>query len=167
MKTLILSLLCLPVAQEAENPDYHCWASCNVGSWVKMKSEIESHGNKMAMPSEMTSTLVELDDMKAVVEEVLVNLIAGKDSSQQEKPKKRTYKSTRNKKEAVDKEGDEEIEVAGKMMTCHRVEIKTAAEWSKALTHPDVPGGTVRLEMIFGSDKTRVARLLATSWEKK
>jgi hypothetical protein len=171
MKTLMATLAALlmePALQDVDNPDYQRWASFKVGSWVKMKSEIEAGGNKMALPQELTHTLLELDDKKVVVEEVLVNTLLDKDSPKQEKSKKRSYKSTTSKKEAA-MEGDEEIEIAGKKMKCHWVELKSTTASSKTWSHPDVPGGTVRMELTMASaaGKTSLTRLFATSWEKK
>jgi len=164
MKALLLIAAGLLALQDIDNPEYQRWAACKVGSWVKMKSEIEVAGNKIAVPNTMTVTLMELDEKQAVVEQVLTNEI---DSAASEKPKKRTYKAKLRKKESNEKEGDEEIEVAGKKMTCHWVEVTAAAGSSKTWTHPDVPGGTVRLEIVAGADKSRVTRLYATAWEKK
>src|SRR5689334_15206285 len=124
MKMLLLTAVGLLALQDAENPDYKRWASFKVGSWVKLKSEIEGNGNKMALPLETTMTLLELDDKQAVVEEVTVNTLQPKDSPKQEKAKKRTYKATRKQKDGDLKQRDEEIEVAAQKVACHWTELR-------------------------------------------
>jgi hypothetical protein len=155
--------------QETQNPDYKRWASFKVGSWVKMKSEIETDGNKMVLPTESTFTLIEFDEKKAVVEELTVNLVIDKDSPKQEKAKKRTYPAARTKKESAEKEGDEELEIAGKKLSCHWTEVKaspTGAGSVKTWSTPEVPGGVVRLEIVGVIGKS-INRFTAVGWEKK
>lgn len=161
MIILLAALLC-SATQEVDNPEYKHWAKFKVGSFVKMKSEIENGGNKMQLPLEVTFTLVELDDQKAVIEEVTVNTMQPKDSPKQEKSKKKTVKATR-KGENV-KEGDEELEVGGKKLACHWTEISGGAGGYKVWTNPDVPG-PVKLEV--GLPSKGLQRLTATAWEKK
>jgi hypothetical protein len=163
MKTLMAIAAVLTLAQDNENPEYKRWASFKVGSWVKMRSEIVTEGNKMELPVETTFTLLEVDDKKVVVEELTVNTLQPKDSPKQEKGRKRTYQATRKQKDEM-KEGDEELEVAGKKIACHWIEIKASAGTVKAWTSADVPG-MVRLEI--GLPSKSIQRLTATSWEKK
>jgi hypothetical protein len=164
MKMLLPIALGLLLVQDAENPDYKRWASFKVGSWVKLKSEIEANGNKMALPVETTMTLLELDDKQAVIEEVTVNTLQPKDSPKQEKAKKRTYKATRKQKDGELKEGDEEIEVAGKKLACHWTEVTGVGGSVKTWVNPEVPG-LVRIDI--GLPSKSIQRLTATSWEKK
>lgn len=162
MKTLI-AIAAVMALQDGENPDYKRWASFKVGSWVKMKSEIVTEGNRMELPVETTFTLVDVDDKKVVVEELTVNTLQPKDSPKQEKSKKRTYQATRKQKDEV-KEGDEELEVAGKKIACRWIEVKSSAGTVKTWTSPDVPG-LVRMEI--GLPTKSFQRLTATAWEKK
>jgi hypothetical protein len=161
--TLIAALL-LSLTQDVENPEYARWAKFKAGSWVKCKTEIDNAGNKMLLPTETTFTLVEVDDKQVVIEEVTVNTLQPKDSPKQEKPKKRTYKATRKQKEGETKEGDEEIEVAGKKLACHWTEVTQPSASVKTWLSPEVPG-VVRMEVILPSKS--IQRLTATSWEKK
>jgi len=168
---LLAALLLLSPAQEASNPDYSRWASCKVGSWVKMKTEIETGGNKMAVPTETTFTLIELDEKKAVVEEVTLNLLIDKDSPRQEKSRKRTFRADGKKKADIGKEGDEELEIAGKKLACHWTEttppaVGTAAPTQKIWTAAEVPGRIVRLEF-GGLVGKSITRLFAVAWEQK
>src|SRR5262245_1591646 len=122
MKTLILFAAGLLTLQDAENPEYKRWASFKPGSWVKFKSEIDNGGRKMALPIETTMTLLEVGEKQVVVEELTINTLLPKDSPKQEKASKRTYPATRKQKDGETKEGDEEIEVAGKKLACHWTE---------------------------------------------
>jgi len=163
MKTLFLIAAVVLMPQDQENPEYKRWASFKVGSWVKLRTGLENGGNKMELPVETTYTLLEVDDKKVVVEELTVNTLQPKDSPKQEKAKKRTYPATRKQKDDV-KEGDEEIEVAGKKIACHWIEVGASAGSSKTWTSPDVPG-MVRLDIVLPNKS--VHRLTATAWEKK
>lgn len=164
MKLLLLTAAALLGLQDAENPEYKRWASFKVGSWVKCRTEIENGGNKMALPVETTFTLLEVDDKQVVVEEATLNTLQPKDSPKQEKAKKRTYKSTRKAKEGELKEGDEEIEVAGKKIACHWTEVQTAAGTVKTWVSADVPG-VAKMDVILATKS--VQRLTAVAWEKK
>src|SRR6185295_9625003 len=147
MKTIMTTLLFLSCAQDADSPEFQRWSAVKVGSWAKFKSEIENKGVKTVLPVEITYTLLEADEKKVVVEEVTMNLLAPKDSPKQEKARKKTYNAKISKKDAVDKEGDEELEVGGKKLACHWTETKTNAGSIKAWVCPEVPGGIVRLEV--------------------
>ena len=163
MKYLLLTAAAVLALQDGENPEYKRWASFKAGSWVKMKSEIDTSGQKMELPVETTFTLVEVDDKKVVVEEATLNTLQPKDSPKQEKARKRTYQATRRQKDEV-KEGDEEIDVAGKKIACHWIEVKSSAASVKTWTSPDVPG-MVRMDVVLPNKS--IQRLTATAWEKK
>jgi hypothetical protein len=164
MKTLLMAAAALLALDDAENPEYKRWASFQPGSWVKCKTEIETGGNRMALPVETTFTLLEVDDKQVVVEELTLNTLQPKDSPKQEKARKRTYKATRKAKAGDLKEGDEEIEIAGKKIACHWTEVQEAGGTVKTWTSPDVPG-VARMDLTLASKG--VQRLLATGWEKK
>src|SRR5689334_23323451 len=126
MMHLVMVTAVLLALQDQENPEYKRWASFKVGSWVKLKTGLENGGNKMELPVETTYTLLEVDDKKVVVEELTVNTLQPKDSPKQEKARKRTYPATRKQKEEL-KEGDEELDVAGKKLACHWIEASSSA----------------------------------------
>jgi len=164
MKNLLLAAALLLSVQDAENPEYKRWASFKVGSWVKCKSEIENGGNKMALPLETTYTLLEVNDKQVVVEELTLNTLQPKDSPKQEKSSKRTYPATRKTKEGAPKEGDEELEVAGKKIACHWTEVQGPSGSAKTWISPEVPG-IVKMEV--GLPSKGLQRLIAVAWEKK
>ncbi|MBI3857726.1 MAG: hypothetical protein HY293_18750 [Planctomycetes bacterium] len=161
---ILIAALLLSTTQDVENPEYARWAKFKAGSWVKCRTEIENNGNKMALPTETTFTLLEVDDKQVVIEELTVNTLQPKDSPKQEKARKRTYKATRKQKEGEQKEGDEEIEVAGKKLACHWTEVGAAAGSVKTWVSPEVPG-VVRMDVALPSKS--IQRLTATAWEKK
>jgi len=164
---LLIAIGCLALQEDPENPDYKRWSASKVGSWVKYKTELVVGENKTPVPQEMTWTLIELDDKKAVVEEVLVSTLAP--TEKQEKPKKRTYKAKGAKKETIEKEGDEELEVAGKKLACHWTLVtppSTGGGSVKTWVSPEVPGGIARLELVFPG-LGGMQRMTATGWEKK
>jgi hypothetical protein len=161
---LLIAALLLSATQDVENPEYARWSKFKAGSWVKCKAEIENGGNKMVLPTETTFTLLEVDDKQVVIEELTVNTLQPKDSPKQEKPKKRTTKATRKQKEGETKEGDEEIEVAGKKLACHWTEVTGVSGSVKTWVSPEVPG-VVKMEV--GLVSKSIQRLTAVSWEKK
>jgi len=164
MKALLAIAVALLTLLDAENPEYKRWASFKVGSWVKCKTEIENGGNKMALPIETTYTLLEVDDKQVVVEELTVNTLQPKDSPKQEKARKRTYKAADKSKDAGLKEGDEELEVAGRKLACHWTEVQGVSGTVKTWVSPEVPG-IVKMEVTLQSKS--IQRLFATAWEKK
>jgi len=161
---LLLAALLLSATQDVENPEYARWAKFKAGSWVKCKTEIDNAGNKMLLPTETTFTLLEVDDKQVVIEEVTVNTLQPKDSPKQEKAKKRTYRATRKQKDGETKEGDEEVDVAGKKLACHWTEVAGGSGSVKTWLSPEVPG-VVKMEVVLISKS--VQRLTATAWEKK
>jgi len=164
MKNLLLASAALLALQDVENPEYKRWAPFKAGSWAKCRTEIENGGNKMVLPTETTFTLLEVDDKQVVVEELTLNTLQPKDSPKQEKAKKRTYKATRGKGKEEAKEGDDEIEVAGKKLACHWTEVPGASGTVKTWVSPEVPG-VVKMEVLLPSKS--IQRLVATAWEKK
>ena len=63
---ILLATASMLLAQDVDNPQYKYWSSCKVGSWSKMKMEMEQGGQKIE--SEMTYKLLEIKDEVVVVE---------------------------------------------------------------------------------------------------
>ncbi|HXX95328.1 MAG TPA: hypothetical protein VEN81_17020, partial [Planctomycetota bacterium] len=126
---LILTLASLALAQEKaselkENPAYRYWASCKVGSWVRVSLQIEQGGEKVDL--EQVQKLIELKDEMAVVE------MSGKmKRSVGEVPIPAQKQEIKAKEPAdrvkIDKEGDEEIDAAGRKLACHWYELGVQA----------------------------------------
>jgi len=164
MLLAILPLLLLP--QEADDPAFKRWSGCKPGSWVKFKRETVNAEGKIVLDlkQEITQTLVEADEKKVVVE------ISAEGGGKAGKPRRDTYKVKTALPDKIDKEGDEEIEVAGKKLPCHWIQghhFITGMTLAKVYLHPDAPGGVVRIDLIaLGEGKGHI-RQTAVGWEKK
>ena len=161
----LLPVLFLLLAQDADDPAFKRWSGSKVGSWVKFKREtVTAEGKVMDLNQGIVQTLVEADDKKVVVE---ITLDGGGKAG---KPVKDTYRAKTPLPDKIEKEGDEEIEVGGKKMTCHWIQGNlqiTGRTLARIYLNADVPGGVVRTDLIvFGEGKTHV-RQLAIGWEKK
>lgn len=157
-------MVLLGMAQEVDNPQFKYWSGCKSGSWVKMSMTMEAGGQKIE--SEMTYKLLELKDGVAVVEVTGKSKVGG-----QEIPVPAQKQEIKAKEPAdtvkIEKEGDEEIAVAGKKLKCHWYEFipKGSEKKSKAWMSMDIPGGMAKGEMVLprGDPMT----LTAVEWEKK
>ena len=119
--------------------------------------------------SEMTYKLLELKDDMAVVE------VTGKTKfGEQEFPIPAQKQEIKAKeppdKVKIEKEGDEEIEVAGKKLACHWYEFSNKAgdkeSKGKVWMSKDIPGGMAKGEMSpAGAPKPMI--MTAVEWEKK
>jgi hypothetical protein len=163
MKLLLAMLLLF--AQEADDPAFKRWSGSKVGSWVKFRRETVSADGKVGdLKTEFPQTLIEADGQKVAVETVLVG------GGQAGKPLKDTYRPKTPLADKIEKEGDEEIEIAGKKLACHWVQgnfFLTGRTLARIYLHPDAPGGIVRMDLIvFGEGKAH-ARQVAIGWEKK
>lgn len=166
MMTLIAAVSML-LAQDVENPQYKYWSSCKVGSWAKLKMEMDRGGQKFE--SEMTYTLLELKEEVAVVE------ITGKSKMGDREFPIPAAKQEIKAKESADKvkiagEGDEEIEVAGKKLKCHWYEFVSKSgdkeTKGKVWMAKEIPGGTAKMEM-GGAEGVKPIVMAAREWEKK
>jgi len=161
---MLLAILLL-LAQEADDPAFKRWSGSKPGSWVKFKREtVNAEGKVFDLNQAITQTLVEVDDKKVVVESAMEG--GGKAG----KPTRDTYRVKTPLPDKIEKEGDEEIEIAGKKLTCHWIQgnlFITGRTLARIYLNADVPGGIVRTDLIvFGEGKAH-ARHVATGWEKK
>ena len=176
--TLVLAALCAMAqdkqdkpaqdkpAELVENPLFKYWTGCKAGSWVKMTMEMDQGGQKVE--TEQVQKLLELADDKVVLE------VSGKmKMAAGEFPMPARKQDVKAKEPAdkvkIEKEGDEEIEVAGKKLKCHWYELAVQAGPKpmkiKAWMTKEVPGGIVKTEMTPDGQKTMV--MSAVEWEKK
>ena len=157
--TAVLSLF----LQAKENPEFTWWATHKAGSWVKLKMEAEAQGVKVLIES--THTLLEVSKDKAVVEQKTKVTAAGQAQPEQTE-KEEILKDKAKNPIKIDKEGDEEIDVAGKKLKCHWVEGTQQDKTTvKFWISKEVPGGVARGEM--RGDQVGVMKIGAVSWEKK
>jgi hypothetical protein len=115
---------------------------------------------------EATHTLVELTDDKAVVEQKTKVTAAGQ--SQPESTEKEEILKDKDKNPIkIEKEGDEEIEVAGKKLKCHWIEgTQKDTQKIKLWLSKEIPGGIAKGEA-SGGELPGAMKISAQSWEKK
>ncbi len=159
--TAALLVALLAPAGEVE---FDYWANHKVGSWVKLKMELEAQGVKIVVNT--THTLLELTADKAVVEQK--NKVSANGMDQPEATEKEELFKGKDKDPiTITKEGDEEIEVAGKKLKCHWIEgTQKETHKVKFWISKDIPGGVAKAE-ISGGDIPGPMKITATSWEKK
>ncbi|HXX95009.1 MAG TPA: hypothetical protein VEN81_15390, partial [Planctomycetota bacterium] len=93
-----------------ENPVYKYWSGCKVGSWVKTTMQSEQRGQTVRI--DQMQKLLEVGEDKLVVEmSGTMKMAAGEFPMPAQKQEVKPRESAEKMK--VDKEGDEEIEVAG------------------------------------------------------
>lgn len=172
MAGLVLFGLCLQ--DKIDNPEYGNWKDFKAGSSVTVKIESETAGNKSEM--EQTHTLLEINADKAVVEttgkmkagEMDIDMPASKRDipAKVDKPKE-----TGEKPKVETKEGDEEIEVAGKKIKCHWIEttVETGGNktWSKIWYTKEIPGGWAKQESKTEGQFSTTSKMWVTAFEKK
>lgn len=165
LKTTALAILAALIHQDIENPEFKGWSNFKPGSWVKMKQELGQGEKKIEM--ERKSTLVEIAADKITVEDESTVKIEGKELKQASRKREITPKAKRNPK--ILKEGDEEIEIAGKKLQCHWMEWSDGegadANQGKGWFCKDVPGGIVRMEA--KGEKGTSVKAEAVEWEGK
>ncbi len=148
---VVVSMLC-GMLQDVDNPQYKHWAKFKKGAYSKSKSETNMGSTKME--GEMTTTLKDLSAEKAVIEMKSVNIMMG---TKTEAPPQsmdipaKVKKTEDTGKKPEMKEGDEEIEVAGKKIKCHWVEMVTEQGGQKTTTKTwttdEIPGQVAKMEM--------------------
>ena len=157
--TALLSL-CL---QAKEIPEFTYGSPHKAGSWVTLKTKMDASGVKMMVQS--TRTLVEVGADKLVVEQknkVAMNGMEQPESTQKEEVLKDKEKDPIK----IEKEGDEEIEIAGKKLKCHWIEGTQKEAKVKFWASKEIPGGLAQGEM-SGGNLPGVIKMTAVSCEKK
>jgi hypothetical protein len=156
----------LVLVQAKDNPEYAWWKDCKAGSWVKFRMEGEFAGQKIE--GEQTHTLLELSAEKAVVDRKGSMKVGA--SPPVAMDKKDEVKAKAEEEYQISKEGEEEIEIAGKKLKCRWIDAVQTKGGEKAelkfWLSKDVPGGVVKGE-VRPSAAPGVMKLVATAWEKK
>lgn len=164
MLHLVAALLVSLSAQDKENPEFQYWADHKPGSWVKLKMEMEAQGQKIVATSH--HTLLEIGKDKAVVEQKTKVAVGGAEQPE-EVEKEEILKDKDKDPVKIEKEGEEEITVAGKKLKCRWIE-GTQSEMRKVKfwLSKEVPGGVVKAEASGGEIPGKML-ITATAWEKK
>jgi hypothetical protein len=138
-----------------DNPEYKNWSHCKAGSWVTY--EMVASGNK----SSMTYKLLEISADKAVVETSMPPTKVGDKeypipATKRDVPAKVEKPKDEGAKGEKAKEGDEEIELGGKKVKAHFMEMKDSKVWYS----DEIPGKLAK-------SKTSASEMSAVKWEKK
>jgi hypothetical protein len=142
--------LAVPAQDELEeNREYKAWAAEKPGAWVKWK--VETQTGAMKVQTELTATLVKVTGEHAVLEEktkVSIGDDAREHTKSREIPAKLRKGTTgEGDKFEIVKEGNEEIEIKGRALACHWIEMKLTDRRGasvKAWLAAEVVGGCAR-----------------------
>jgi len=158
------ALLSLSLQGKDGNPEFAYWAEVKTGSWVKLKMEMETQGVKVLLQS--THTLIETGKDKVVVEQKTKVTANGVEQPEQTE-KEDLLRDKEKDPIKIEKEGDEEIEVAGKKLKCRWIE-GTQKENTKVKfwLSKEIPGGVAKAE-VSGGELPGVMKIFAVAWEKK
>ena len=158
------ALLSLSLQGKDGNPEFAYWAEVKVGSWVKLKMEMETQGVKVLVQS--THTLLEAGKDKCIVEQK-TKVTAGGVEQPEQTEKEEVLRDKDKDPIKIEKEGDEEIEVAGKKLKCHWIEgTQKESTKVKFWLSKEIPGGVAKAE-VSGGELPGVMKIFATGWEKK
>src|ERR1041384_5793131 len=162
MRILTALALSAVVVAQSKHPTYDRCANFKVGSWVKMKIEAESGGVKGV--EDRTVTLTELTKEKAILEWKRIRILA-----ERKYPEETSRIEIRSDNwpnpTTVQKEGEEEIEIAGKKLKCRWIKGTSNEGNVKFWVSTEVPGGIVKVEQTTSEGVT--TKSIVTGWEKK
>jgi hypothetical protein len=172
--SLSVGLVAVAYAKDMiDNREYKGWSECKPGSWVTLKTVSEFGGNKSE--SEMTTKLLEISADKATVETQMTMMVGDKPKVMPAKKRDIAAKiekpEDKGEKEEKPKEGDEEIEVGGKKLKCHWMEMhseqKGMVSDTKVWYSPEIPGHTAKMESKMSGTMKGTSTMEAVKWEKK
>ena len=166
-----------PLLQDKDNPQYQYWAKWKVGAWAKHKMEMNRGGQ--AIESETVTKLLEMTEEKAVVEQAVKTKFNGQEMVLP--PRKQDVKAKEPaEKIKIQKEGDEEIEIAGKKFASHWYEFEldpakgqpvppgTPGKMKmKAWMVKEIPGGLAKSEMTPEGAEMPMMKMVAVEWGEK
>jgi hypothetical protein len=165
---LVASAAYVVAADMVESKEYKRWSACKAGSWVTVKVTVTDKEGKKT-ESQHTTKLAELSPEKLTLE--MSEVVGGKTK---ELGKKEFPSKVEKKPEAPGerKEGDEEIEVAGKKMKCHwewfKGESKGETLEVKDWFNNEIPGECAQHELKKSGPKENFTHFfVAEKWEKK
>jgi hypothetical protein len=150
-----------------ESREYKTWSACKVGSWIKLKTDIEKASGTGT--AEQTTTLVDVTPGKLILEQTGTVTAKGKTTTLPVQKLEVTPAEDAGGK--VVKKGDEELSIAGKKLKCHWEQIDIEGDGqkssSKVWTSPDVPGGLVKMETRITGKGAQTIKVVLLEWEKK
>lgn len=153
--------------QAKDNPDYRAWTGFGPGSWVKLVMESAPGGRKTLR--EDIVRLVRLTPEQAVVERQTRTTADGRSVPQA--PYLETIPAKRDRLDEILREGEEEIEVAGRRLRCRVLELERMLDGQKKRVKlwasDEVPGGAVRMELRAPGAESPELTLRAEGWKKQ
>jgi hypothetical protein len=153
--------------QAQDNLDYQYWKSCAAGSWVKLRVESAPGGKPVV--KEVLLRLVSVTPQEAVVERQTRTTAEGR--SVPESPYLERIPAKKPRADVVLREGEEEIEVAGKKLSCKVLEMEQAdgagKNRIKLWASSEVPGGAVKMELRKPGADAPELTVRAEGWLKK
>ncbi len=173
---LLLVVLALPGAtafaeELVPNPEYEGWASFRVGATVRIESETSVEATKSV--TRTTTQLLEVASDRLVLESTVTTISGGKELTapvrKREVPSKISKDDLPKPDPSNTKEGDEELDVGGRKVACHFVEVTRIVDGKKSVTKTwtskEVPGGLVKMESTTEGTPATTARSLAIDWK--
>jgi hypothetical protein len=153
--------------QAQDNLDYQYWKSCGPGSWVKLRVESAPGGKPVV--KEVVLRLVSVTPQEVVVERQTRTTAEGR--TVPEAPYFERIPAKKARADVVLREGEEEIEVAGKKLPCKVLEMEQAAGAEKnrikLWASSEVPGGAVKMELRKPGADAPELTVKAEGWQKK
>ncbi|HEV3026492.1 MAG TPA: hypothetical protein VG457_02910 [Planctomycetota bacterium] len=161
---LVTAGLLLGLLVPAGEVEFDYWSGHRVGSWVKLKMEVETQGIKVVV--ETQHTLLELTADKAVIERK--SKVSTNGMEQPESLEKEELLAGKDKDPVtITREGDEEIEAGGKKLKCHWIEgTQKETHKVKFWVSKEIPGGVAKAE-VSGGDIPAPMKITAMAWGKK
>jgi len=148
---------------QLDNPEFKGWAAFKPGSSVthKMSTSTGPQGG------EQKSTLKSIGEVELVLE---VEMIMNGKSLGKTMERKVPAKFPADKAPKDVKKGEDEIEVAGKMLKCKTMEFTTTTANGKTFNmkiwaNDEIPGMSAKVEI--NGDGGFKSTMVASSWEKK
>jgi len=161
-------------AEDIDNTQYANWAKFKIGSFVKTVLEQESTGaDKLHI--EYTITLVELTKDKAVLETKTVTTMGSRPPGEPRVDKHDVPAKIKKPEEAKDPkkvgEGDETIDLGGKKVKCHWIEMNSEGDGtknhSKSWFSDEIPGRLAKMETQSTGNIKATTKIWADKWEAK
>jgi hypothetical protein len=171
---LALAVLSLAAVQDEmiDNPEYQGWSKQKVGAWVKFK--MSNDMGEMKMEGDVTTKLKEITAEKAVLDQVMAFDMMGQKREQTmsrtapAKVKKGT--DSEGAKMEIVAEGDEELEIKGKKIKCHWVDMKLTSKQGeskmKVWRTAEIIGGAAKMEMITEKPMKMTMSMVAVDWKE-
>jgi len=155
-------------APEKDNPQFKYWTEWKPGAWVKHKMEMEQGGQKVEM--ETMIKLLEITAEKVTTENTgKMKLPGGREMATP--AQKQELKAKDSKMGNIDKEGDEEIEVGGKKLKAHWLQISMEQGGKKMSARvwlcKEIPGGMAKNEVTPDGATMPTMKFQAVEWGDK